>query len=440
MAAVDFKLSDKAKRTPEQPITFLLEAALKNPDLISLAAGLVDNSTLPTEDVTRLVGEVLGDSQAGRAPLQYGMTDGLVALRRQLLSHLSELEGATPEAMHLSVENCVVTNGSQQGIYILADCLVNPGDIVIAGAPSYFVYTGVLQSFGADVRTVELDEDGMRTDLLAELLAKLDADGELDRVKMLYVVSYYQNPSGISLSADRRRELVELVKRYSKRHRILILEDAAYRELRYDGPVLPSIQSFDRENAFVASAMTFDKPFAAGLKTGYMFVPDSLIQPMVNQKGNHDFGTASLGQFVLSQAMADGTYARQVERVRASYKQKRDVILAAMDEHLAPLGDLVMWTKPAGGLYVWVSLGEGLDTRRDGALFNRCIDKGVLYVPGDYCYSPQADRPTPTRHMRLSFGAEAPDALREGIRRLAEAIAEQAESQELTGTGRRAAS
>ncbi|MFQ6048367.1 MAG: PLP-dependent aminotransferase family protein, partial [Phycisphaerae bacterium] len=327
----------------------------------------------------------------------------------------------------LSVENCIVTTGSQQGLYILSDILLDPGDIVITSAPSYFVYTGTLVSLGADVRTVPIDEQGMRMDLLAELLERLDRAGQIERLKLIYVVSYYQNPSGISLSAERRGQLVELVRRYSRRHRILIVEDAAYRELRYDGPALPSIKSFDPQNEYVALAMTFSKPFSAGMKTGYLFLPDELVDPCLQQKGNHDFGSNNLVQHLLHRAMTSGAYLEHVERVRQAYIPKRDAMLQALERDLAPLGEQVSWTRPAGGLYVWLTLPAECDTRRGGELFNRCIAKGVLYVPGDYCFAPQPDRPTPTNHMRLSFGVVEPAAIREGVRRLAEAILEQFE-------------
>jgi 2-aminoadipate transaminase len=330
--------------------------------------------------------------------------------------------------MNLSVDNCIVTTGSQQGLYILSDILLNPGDLVITCAPSYFVYTGTLASFGADVRTVPIDENGMRTDLLADLLEHLDHEGQITRLKIIYVVSYYQNPSGLSISAERRKAMVELVRRYSRKNRILIIEDSAYRELRYDGPALPSIKSFDPDNQHVALAMTFSKSFSAGLKTGYLFVPEDLVDPILQQKGNHDFGSNNLSQQLIHRALVGGVYQEHVENVRQAYRPKRDAMLEALEEHLRPLGTDAHWIRPAGGLYVWLTLPEGFDTRRGGELFERCIRKGVLYVPGDYCFAPQADRPTPKNHMRLSFGVVDIPSIREGIRRLAEAVLEQAQS------------
>ena len=404
MNKLDFPFSSKALRTEEQPISFLMAMAVTNPDLISLAAGLVDYASLPTDETGQLLTEILSDSQSGQIALQYGTTHGLLELRQALLAHLSKLEG----------------------LYILSDILLNPGDLVITSAPSYFVYTGTLASFGADVRTVPIDQNGMRTDLLAEMLARLESDGQIERLKIIYVVSYYQNPSGISLAAERRKELAELVRKYSRRHRILIIEDSAYRELRYDGPVLPSIKSFDPSNEYVALAMTFSKPLSAGMKTGYLFVPDELVDPILQQKGNHDFGSNNLVQHLIHRSLISGIYQAHVEKVRQAYRPKRDAMLDALTEHFKPLGSDVQWTRPSGGLYVWLTLPKGFDTRRGGQLFERCVRKGMLYVPGDYCFATQKNRPTPTNHMRLSFGVVDITSIREGIRRLAEAVLEQA--------------
>jgi 2-aminoadipate transaminase len=165
------------------------------------------------------------------------------------------------------------------------------------------------------------------------------------------------------------------------------------------------------------------------MKTGYLFLPDDLVDPVLQQKGNHDFGSNNLVQHVIHRALVGGVYQKHVERVRRAYIPKRDAMLEAMTEGFAPLGDEVTWTRPAGGLYVWLTLPEDFDTRRGSELFNRCRDKGVLYVPGDYCFARQPDRPVPTNHMRLSFGVVDIPSIHEGIRRLADAVLEQAECQ-----------
>jgi 2-aminoadipate transaminase len=306
-------------------------------------------------------------------------------------------------------------------LYILSDLLIDPGDIVIASAPTYYVYAGTLTSMGAEVLSVPMDEQGMRTDLLEELLVDLDRKGRIERVKIIYEVTYYQNPSGLTLSTERRQHLVELARRFSRKHRILIIDDAAYREMRFDGPTWPGLKRFDPENRFVATCMTFSKSLSAGLKTGYAFLPDDLVDPFLQQKGNHDFGSCNFAQHVIHRAMRDGVYQRHVEKVREAYRGKRDATLEALQEYLGDLAGQVAWARPNGGMYVWLSLPECINTGRSHFLFRRCVQKGVLYVPGEYCY---ASSPVPTNKIRLSYGVQGPASIREGVKRLAEAVRE----------------
>ncbi|HEX8912013.1 MAG TPA: PLP-dependent aminotransferase family protein [Humisphaera sp.] len=421
--------SGKAKRTKEQPISFLIAEAFRNPRLINLAAGLVDPYSLPVAETRRIADAILSDTDRGRRALQYDTTAGLADLRRLCHRHLASLEGVAPESLPYSPDDMIVTTGSQQALYLIGDLLADPGDIVIAANPSYFVYTGTLQSLGAHVMAVPMDDGGMDVGAVAALLERLDREGRIDRVKFVYCTSYFDNPTGLSLAPDRRPKLLELVKRYSRRHRILILEDAAYRELRYDGPAVRSIKSYDERNEFVATSYTFSKPFSPGLKLGYTAMPKDLAHAMLQQKGNHDFGSSSLAMHIAATAMADGTYAAQVEKLRATYRAKRDRTLAALDRAFGAetrggaAGPRVTYTRPDGGLYVWVTLPDGLDASRTGPLFAAALEAGVLYVPGDYCFQPDERGHVPTNHLRLCFGQLHPDQIEPGIERLAAAIA-----------------
>src|SRR5665213_1132491 len=196
-------LSSKARRTREQPISFLVEMVLHNPKLINFAAGLVDPLTLPVTECANITGRIFGDLARGRAALQYDTTMGLRPLRHKLLEHLATLEGMPASELGFTADHIVVTTGSQQALYLVGDALIDPGDIVIAANPSYFVYTGTLQSLGANVMTVPMDEDGMDVEAVARLLAGLDRDGQLPRVKLIDCTSYFDNPTGLSLSAIR---------------------------------------------------------------------------------------------------------------------------------------------------------------------------------------------------------------------------------------------
>jgi len=263
-------------------------------------------------------------------------------------------------------------------------------------------------------------------DELERVLAGLDADGRLDRVKMVYVVTYYQNPTGLSLAADRREAIVGLVRRFSRSHRILILEDAAYRELRYDGPETPSIRSYDPANETVAMAVTFSKSFCPGVKTGCLLLPDDLVEPVALQKANHDFGSANVLQGVLAELLRSGRYVEHVERLRDRYRRKRDTMLTALRDGL---GDLpgVRWTIPTGGLYVWVTLPEAMDAGPTGRLFAECVDRGVLYVPGEYAFASSPGGSCGQNTLRLSYGLPGMDEIREGVGRLAGAVRAEAE-------------
>jgi 2-aminoadipate transaminase len=380
----------------------------------------VDPLTLPVEPTARIAHAILSDPARGRAALQYDTTLGLAGLRRAVLGHLEHLEGKPAAAMGLSADDVLITTGSQQALYLVGDALVDPGDVVIAANPSYFVYTGTLASLGATVETVPTDEHGMDVDAVGRLLEHLEADGRLARVKFVYCTSYFDNPTGLTLSAERRPRLLDVVRRFSDRagHRILILEDAAYRELRYDGPALPSIKSFDADNRFTVLTHTFSKPFAPGIKTGYTAMPADLIHAVLQQKGNHDFGSSSLAQHVALEAMRSGAYLAHGGLLRNAYRAKRDAMLAALDRHM-PQAPGLHWTRPSGGLYVWLTLPESIDASRNGPMFGACVDHGVIYVPGDYCFQPDAAGRVPTNHLRLSFGQVAPDQIEPGIERLA---------------------
>src|SRR6185436_18952103 len=187
---------------------------------------------------------------------------------------------------------------------------------------------------GAQVKTVPADDDGMDIEAVAELLGQLDRGGQLSKVKFIYITSFFDNPTGLTLSLPRRKRLLEIARQFSRDHRILILEDAAYRELRYDGEALPSIKSFDPDNHYTILTQTFSKPFAPGLKLGYTVMPHSLLEPVLHQKGNHDFGSANICQQIALETLRDGSYHRHLEVLRREYRKKRDTMLAALDRYL----------------------------------------------------------------------------------------------------------
>ena len=417
-------LSAASERTTTPAISTLMQMALANPALVSLAAGFVDQSTLPVAATGREVAALSADSTEGRRALQYGTTSGDLGLRTRLVELLEENEGVPRGAYqeHL-VPRTVVTSGSQQLLYLVAEALLDPGDIVLVESPTYFVFLGVLESRGARVIGVETDEGGLKLDALEETFARLDAEGSLERVKLIYTVSEHSNPSGISLAADRRGPLVALARRWSaKGQRIYVLEDAAYRGLTCTGAEPSSVWRHDPEGDTVILARTFSKTFSPGLKTGYGVLPASLVAPVLRLKGNHDFGSANFNQVLIDRLIVDGSYGRQVGVLVGTYRRKRDVMMEAMGEHLGGI-EGVSWTRPRGGLFTWLTVPEGLDTGPDGPLFARCLEAGVIYVPGALAF---ADSPVtaPRNHARICFGVPGEADLVEGARRLAAALAD----------------
>lgn len=422
-----FPLSSRAARTADQPIGFLITTALSNPHVISLAAGLVDYETLPSPETRTLMAELLTDDTVGRARLNYGTTLGLPALRQQLLQHLARLDGQTPDEFNASADQIVVTNGSQQLLALLTDALVDPGDIVITSWPSYFVYTGVLITAGADVRCVDIDEQGIMPAKLETLLEQIEQAGQLHRVKIVYIVSYHDNPTGVTLAEERRPEILRIVRKFSRDHRILVMEDAAYRELTFEGEPPKSIRRYESDlpvdERQVALLQTFSKPFAPGFKVGYGLLPPELIEKIGLLKDNLDFGTANLSQHLVLRAMTSGLYGKHVAMLRRRYQEKATCMLSALKQNLGDFSPgRTHWTHPRGGLYVWLTLPDHIDTNRSSPLFEQAVREGVLYVPGSYCYGPDPTRKIPQNTIRLSFGTATIEHIREGIRRLACAI------------------
>ena len=425
VADLSLPLSRAVREAAPQPFSELVSLVFDRPDLISLAAGLVDYDTLPGRHVATLVQDILDDPKAAKTALQYGPTVGFTGFREQLYEHMAALDLATPDAYPGSADDVVVTTGSQELLNLIADTLIDRGDIVIAGWPSYFVYMTALTTFGATIRGVDLDEHGLCPDKLDRLLSGLYAAGQIKRVKFVYVVSYHQNPTGITLADERREQLLDLVRHWSAKagHRILIVEDAAYRELTYDGEVPASIKSLDHDNQHVALCQTFSKPFSPGFKTGYGLLPSDLIEPLTLCKDGRDFGSSNFNHHVLSRAISTGAYAEHVNVLCRHYADKVHTTLSALDEHCAGI-DGVSWTHPTGGLYVWMTLPEAIDTGRQSALFAEALKRGVLYVPGDYCYPVDPTRTPPSHMIRVAVGVPNPEQIREGIARLAAAVRE----------------
>lgn len=415
------RLSQRWQWGSKQPISFLMEQAVQNPQVISLAAGLVDQTTLPVAEVRTACAALLSDDSVARQSLQYGTTPGAERLRTLLLRHLAGLEGCGPGELGVRPDQLILTTGSQQLLSLVAEVLLDPGDIALVAAPTYFAFLGILNGVGARTIPIAADAEGMCAQALEAELERISQAGELSRVKMIYVVSWYENPTGICLSAERRKTVVKIARRWSREQRIFVLEDAAYRELRYDGPAYPSVWSFDPPHETVILAQTFSKSFSPGVRVGFGVVPRELVGPICDRKGNEDFGSANFNQHLLATVFEQGLYADHVRVLCDTYRTKRDAMLSAAERYFAQLPG-VNWVHPHGGLYVWMTLPDGVETGFESPLFRQAVQgEQVMYVPGEVCYAGDVTA-RPRYQMRLSYGTQTPAGIEEGMRRLARAV------------------
>jgi 2-aminoadipate transaminase len=419
-----FQPASMADRASAQAIGFLMQQGIENADCLSLAAGFVDPETLPVDLVREATVKLMG-GPAGKPTLQYGTTPGSDSLREVFRNYLTELEGDSTQLKSLSLDRIVLTTGSQQLLLLVSQALFNPGDICLVAAPTYFVYLDVLDGVGAKAIPVTTDENGMCPEALDTELQRLSSEGQLHRVKLVYVVSYHDNPAGVSVSAERRPRLMDVVRKWSADQHLFLLEDAAYRELHYDGPVLPSIFSYDQQDKddpqHVILSQTFSKSFSPGLRVGVGVLPQQLVKPVFDLKCNEDFGSGHLSQNVVASVLQSGAYRQHVSRLQHSYKGKRDAMLAAADEFFLDIPG-VSWLRPNGGLYVWMTLPDHVNTGFDSDMFKQAThtDK-VMYVPGELCYPSDWDQ-RPRNQMRLSYGVLDNEGIREGMKRLASAV------------------
>ncbi len=408
-------LSDLARRTPEPSISWLMKLTLDHPRLISLAAGFTDNESLPLDEARHLLDTVLSSPKRGRAALQYGSTVGDARLRELTAEHIRIADGSR-QAANYPAARTIITSGSQQLLYMASEALCNPGDIVLVEDPTYFVYLGITQSHALRCRGVRLNQDGIDLSHLEEILEQLKTRGELPRVKLLYLVTYFQNPTGRTTVFEKKRAALELLARYEHDagHPIYLLEDAAYRELRFAGEdECSAIRGGFPDRVIYAG--TYSKPFASGARVGFGILPPEIFTAVARIKGNHDFGTSNLLQQLLSGALSSGVYERHLPRLRNRYAAKAARMTRAIREHFPAA---VQWDEPRGGLYVWAKAPAGLKTGPKSKLFQQALKRNVVYVPGELCYCDDPARRKCTSEMRISFGGAKNRDIPLGIERL----------------------
>jgi 2-aminoadipate transaminase len=364
---------------------------------ISFSFGLPDAPSFPHDELAAATELVLRE-HSDRA-LQYGPAAGMPRLIDALLARLNR-----DETLGLAPDNVLITNGSAQALGLIARLLVDPGDTVLLEGPTWPGAINLFQRAGANLVSLPFDATGL--DLTAAESRLIHLAAQKIQPKFLYVIPTFQNPSGLTLSVERRAALLELAARYD----LLVIEDDAYRDLVYDGAVPPSLLELDSDGR-VLRLGTFSKVLAAGLRLGWVLGPPAIVGQLAAYK--EDGGTSPFSSYVAAAYMMAGALEPHIRDLIALYRQKRDVMLRALQWYFPPG---VQWTRPAGGFFVWVTLPPHLEAED---LLPRAREEGVDFLPGDRCFAtPGTGRNT----IRLAFSLPPPDQIEEGIKRLGDAL------------------
>lgn len=403
----------------------------EKPEIISFGGGMPAPEVFPVSDFRDAADRVL--SRRGSQALQYGPTEGYRPLREWIVRQMARY------GIESAPENILITSGSQQALDLIGKIMINPGDLILTERPSYMGALQAWRAYQAEFISVPVDDHGLRVDLLEEALCA--------GPKFMYILPNFQNPGGVTLSLERRRELIEIADHYG----VPIIEDDPYGELRYEGDHLPPLVVIDaarlkgraqgapggesyydnngdnngngraymRGNVIYLS--TFSKTLAPGLRLAWLVAPVEVVQRCVIAKQGMDLHTATLNQMIAHEILTgeDDFLDQHVRRIRAVYRQRRDVMLAAMETYFP---EEVRWTYPQGGLFLWVTLPEGLDAAE---LLKSALDHKVAYVPGAAFHPEGGGNNT----LRLNFSLCDPQRIETGIRRLGEVFARAIESQ-----------
>jgi len=388
------KLARRTAGMKSSIIRELLKLAVQ-PDLISFAGGLPAAELFPVREIEEACRHILATDAAH--VLQYSTTEGHPPLRQWLADSMSRPD------LHVEADNILITNGSQQALDIIGKLFVEPGSCVITSEPTY---VGALQAWNvyeASYVTVPQDDDGMLVDLLPALLAKAKEP------RLLYVLPNFHNPAGVSIPLERRLRLVEI----ARKHDLILVEDDPYGELRFEGEEITPLYRLAPERTIYLS--TFSKTLAPGLRIGWVTAPKPIIHKFVQAKQGSDLHTSTFAQAVVADVCQRGLLPGHVRKIRSTYHERRDAMLAALGEHW-PEG--CAWTRPKGGLFLWATVPEGLSTAE---LLPKAVEKEVAYVPGIAFYPGEAGG---HNAMRLNFSCAGVAAIQEGIRRLGDVIRE----------------
>jgi len=403
----DHRFAQRTQRMGSSAIRELLKLT-EQPDIISFAGGLPAPDVFPIEKIREACNRVL--TEIGHHALQYGTTEGYLPLRELVARHSARY------GINVTPENILITSGSQQALDLLGKILINPGDRILVESPTYLGALQAWSAYGAEYVTVPMDEFGMVTDGLEEALRS--------GPKFIYVLPNFQNPTGVTLSEDRRHKLIELADRYG----VPIVEDDPYGQLRFEGKHLPSVVFLDREyrnsdescySGNVIYLSTFSKILSPGIRLAWVIAPQVVIRKLVQAKQGADLHTSTFNQMIAHEVGRGGFLDQHIKLIRKVYGERRDAMLGAMDAYFPPG---VEWTHPEGGLFLWGILPENLSAAE---VLKSAVEQKVAFVPGTPFY------PTGGGHntMRLNFSNATPENIREGISRLGRVITEKSGQQ-----------
>ena len=395
----DYRYAQRTLQMKSSAIRELLKFA-ERPDVISFAGGMPAPEVFPIKEFKEACLKVLTEN--GAACLQYGSTDGYMPLREMIARH-SARYGIT-----VNVDNILPTSGSQQALDLLGRIFINPGDRILVESPTYVGALQAWRTYGAEFIPVPYDDDGMITD---ELEARLRAGP-----KFIYVLPNFQNPTGVTLSYERRLKLIELADRYG----VPIIEDDPYGQLRYEGENLPAIEVLDSQTRLQGTSYsgnviylsTFSKTLAPGIRLAWVVAPPEIINKLSLAKQGADLHTSTFNQIVAYEVAKGGFLDEHVKIIRKTYKERLNVMIDTLEEHMP---DGIKWTKPKGGLFLWVTTPECLDCQD---FFEDAVKEKVAFVPGTSFFAEGGGHNT----MRLNFSNATPEKINEGISRLAKVI------------------
>ncbi len=390
--------SKSAKGMKRSAIRELLKLA-QNPEIISFAGGLPAPETFPTEVLAEITREVLEEN--GAIALQYGATEGDTKLRELIA------ENYRNDGFDITKENVLITTASQQGLDLLGKVFIDPGDKVLVGLPSYLGGLAAFNAYQADMVGIPFDEHGMRSDKIEETLAELKANNESP--KFIYVIPDFQNPAGVTIPDFRRKEILKIAKMYN----VLIIEDSPYKEIRFEGEHQTSLYALDN-TGHVLNLGTFSKIFVPGFRIGWMIGHPDIIDKFVIAKQSTDLCTSPFVQKIAAKYIEKGYFSKNLKKTIQNYKEKKEVMIKAFEKYMP---EQVKWTNPEGGLFLFITLPEHIDT---GDLFKKAIEKKVAFVKGSVFHCDGSGKNT----MRINFSFVSKEKNLEGVKRLAQVIRE----------------